>query len=346
MPPILEHVRRELAVRLDLVRALGVRGTARRVRTDRALPRLRRCREHVYAELWGAAADEAGAEIHALGNGFLELRRDGRSVRVQNDRTPLDDYVTVLLSEDKPLVHRLLADAAVPTPRHVEVGARDLAAACAFLRAAGTCVVKPAAQTDAGTGVTTGVRTPAQLERALLRAARSGPRVLVEQQAAGDMLRLLLLDGQLLHALRRRPPSVVGDGRSTVHDLVHAENERRLAGQGADALWLVTIDLDCLFALERQGIRLGSVPAAGERVFVKGATSQSRRDDDEPAADALPAELVADAARAARAVGLRLAGVDVVAGDDAWVVLEVNCTPALHPHPGVAVPILHALLAQ
>jgi len=70
--------------------------------------------------------------------------------------------------------------------------------------------------------------------------------------------------------------------------------------------------------------------------------------------------LAAEAAAAARVVGLRLAGVDVIAptldrslAESGGVVLEVNCTPGLHHHylvadregaTRVAVPILRALL--
>jgi cyanophycin synthetase len=221
------------------------------------------------------------------------------------------------------------------------------------------CVVKPASGTDRGTGVTGGIRRRDDLVRACVRAARWDERVLIERQVPGRVYRLLFLDGELLDAVARSRPSVVGDGRSTVADLIAAENRRRLATGGRDGLSLVTIDLDCVLALRAAGLGIRSVLAEGVSAEVKSATSQNRAGDNETTRDLAP-QLVEEASKAAGVVGARLAGVDVITPDPTQsltaaggAILEVNTTPGFNPHylvadqaatSQVAVPILRALL--
>jgi cyanophycin synthetase len=174
--------------------------------------------------------------------------------------------------------------------------------------------------------------------------------------------RFLLLDGELLDVVRRRPPTVVGDGRSSVDELIAAENSRRLEADGEEGLWLLRADLDLVLALERQGLRPSAVPDAGRRVAVKSVTNQNRAEDNETVREEISEELVAEARHAAELVGLRLAGVDLVTTDltrplveSGGVILEVNCTPGLHHHllvadragaTDVATPILRKLLGD
>jgi ABC-type polysaccharide/polyol phosphate transport system ATPase subunit len=136
--------------------------------------------------------------------------------RVRQNCTAIDDPVTLAVALNKTLVNRLLADAGLPVPRGVAFTLRELGQAVAFLEAApGPCVVKPASGTGGGEGVTTGIRTRRQLAWAATLAAQSSSEMLLEEQVDGHNYRLLYLDGELLDAVQRRPPSVTGDGRPT-----------------------------------------------------------------------------------------------------------------------------------
>jgi len=353
-----------LASRFDLVRSTGPGYAWRRLRAERRLSGLgEQMRHAVYERIWHEAADAAGARIERLGPGLFELSRDGITTRVFQQIVELDDPVTLRVALDKALVHRLLAPAGVSIPDHLEFDVRDPAPALEFLaRAGGPCVVKPAAGTGGGHGTTAGLTQPAALMRARLHAAKSSGRLLIERQVAGAVYRLLLLDGELLDVVRSVPAHLTGDGRSTIEGLIFAENERRLADRGAAGLSPLGVGLDMVIALERAGLTLSSIPPVGHTITIGAVTNNNSVDDNETFRGELAPQLVAEATLAQDAVGLRLAGVDVITTDPArpltetgGVIAEVNGTPGLHHHylvadperaTRVAIPVLERLLSS
>ena len=352
---------RELGVRLDVLRSTGVRYARQRRREEALLTALASDpRKSAYKVIWQRAADEVGAELRVIHGEFLELRAGDRAARVWRHWVPLDDAVTLRLALDKTAVHQILSQAGLPLPAHEEWDAAKLNGAVEFLERSPTpCVVKPTGGAS-GSGATTGVRTRDQLLRARLRAARLSSRLLIEQQAEGDMYRLLFMEGELLDTVRRRPPRVTGDGRATIRELIAAENATRLDPAQPVSMPILRVDLDCLFTLEAAGLSLESVLPEGQTLAVKTVTSQNRIEDNETVREPIAPELVAQARRAAAQVGVRLAGVDLITPDlsrsleeSGGVIIEVNGTPGLHYHyqvadeanaTPVAVPILRRLL--
>jgi D-alanine-D-alanine ligase-like ATP-grasp enzyme len=297
-------------------------------------------RSEFYDRVWRDAACELGAELRTLGPHLHEVDLDGEFTRVSRNYTSLDDPVTLDVAGNKPLVYRLLSEAGLPIPQHRKFTPAALATAADFLRhASGPCVVKPAKDTGAGNGVTTGVLRRAGLFRATAAAAVYGPELLIEEQIAGDSFRLLYLEGQLLDAIRRTSPTVVADGRSTVKGLVEHLNLERVEQGAKLSQVLVTIDLEMRHTLATQGLRLGSVPEAGRRIVLKTVSNENLGCENMPATDLLCRDVIEAGARAAEVVGARLAGVDIVTPDPSvplvesgGVILEVNTTPGYYYH--------------
>ncbi len=348
-----------LSARFDLLRSVGSRYYLRRLRRrgSRGLPA--GARDVVYREIWTDAAERIGAEVSALGSGFLEIRRGDVATRVSQQVVALDDPVTLRIALDKPLVHARLRELGIPVADHVEFEFSDPAPALEFLRAAGgPCVLKPASGTGGGYGTTAGIDSTVRLMRARLATGKPGSRLLLERQVEGVVYRLLFLDGELIDVLRHRPPRVTGDGHSTVEQLIAAENARRVRANGSAGLSLLGVCLDTIFALERLGLGLGSVLAEDRTVAVQTVTNNNRVEDTETVTSEVAPELAAEARTAAEAVGLRLAGVDVITPDGTrslraagGIVAEVNGSPGIHHHyhvanPTGATPVATAILER
>ena len=331
---------------------LRVLGGVHRVIDWRLRHRGDKYRSEFYAEVWREAAAGLGASVKELGNEILEIRRGQACTRVRQTLTAIDTAMTVLIAADKPLVHRLLAEQGLRVPRHLEFPLGKIREAMAFAEQfGGEWVVKPAANSGLGAGITTGIDRSSDIPRAAVRAAGYGPNILLEQQAEGDVYRLLYLDGVFLDAVLRKPSVAFGDGKSTIRKLVRRENEARVK---AGAHLLLSINMDMQRTLAKQGFSLSSTPKEGTRIVLKRVINENSAADNMAASKLLCDSVIEDGAAAAAAVGVRFAGIDLVTRDPSvplaqsgGVILEVNTTPGFYYHyhrQGVSCPVAKHLL--
>jgi cyanophycin synthetase len=294
-----------------------------------------------YRRVWRDGADTIGVPLTALSEGIVEIGRNGRRLRACGSMVSLDDPVTLQLAGDKPAVYALLARQGIPVPAHLIIDPEE------FGSKAGTIlhslppplVVKPAADTGAGAGVSTNISTFSQLRHAVAWAAAFGRRVLIETQVEGDCYRVLLLDGKVLDVVLRRPPRVVGDGGSTIEQLVSEENRLRLEQGTERAQALVARDPDLLSTLAAQGLSLRARPARGQSVQLKRVINDNRAAENEEANGRLCGAILAATRRTAAAVGLRLGGIDLICRDpgvpleqSGGAIVDVNTTPSFYYH--------------
>jgi cyanophycin synthetase len=307
------------------------------------IDRLRQCRREVRlgpnTALMVEAARGRGIPFHRVGpNSFVVLGHGSKQRRIYASMTDRISYIANAVASDKELTKSLLAAAGVPVPEGQPV--KDAAAAWEAACALGTPVVVKPRDGDYGLGVMLCLTTREQVQAAYGRARQVSEDVLVERYAAGSAYRLLMIDGRLVAAIRRDPAQVVGDGHSTISELVDQANaDPRRGDEPARPLWKIKLDADARDILADQGYAPSSIAPAGVRVLIHrkphpmtGATDVDVTDEVHPA-------VVATAARAAQMVGLEVAGLDIVARDigrpleeQGGVVLEVNAGPGIRPH--------------
>lgn len=317
----------------------------------RYAPMLRRFREtpldfgerrtEFYASYWEDAAERLGASVKRLPNDYFEIVCNGRSARVQYHYVDLDTYFSRRLADDKVFVTGLVKELGYFAPRFQEFTLRTVSSAVRFLEdVGGDCVVKPRIGSG-GFGINTGVNTRARLIAASLASSNSLslPDLMIEQQIAGDAYRLLYLDGRLLHAVRRGRCTVIGDGLSTVRELIASENESRLTDSRIQSLTELTVDLEMKNVLTDQGRTLNTVPVRGERVVVKNVCNQNCRRDQENVTEYVHGDYTELAGAVGTKLGAHLIGIDIMSEDisaspsqSGSAILEINVPPGLHYH--------------
>lgn len=315
-----------------------------------------------YREIWKAVAEKVGARFSILGDSVWELELNGKKTRMKIDLVEFDNPVTLEIAGMKPLVYKLFSECGLQVPDHQVYQLDNLDCAWEFLkRYPRGCVVKPANGTSSGRGVSTHVLTRRELRKASILASLYGTELLIEPMVPGECYRLLVLDGEVIHAVRRRGPRVIGDGLSTLARLILAENEcRKVRGEN-----ILDFDQDLLFTLGYQNLSLESVPSQGRTVVVKSVNDPHRKRVEvrtvynEAVIDLVCESLREDAGSAAKILNSRLVGVDFITVDptiplakSGGVINEVNTTPGLHhhydssrePYPEAALRVVRALL--
>ncbi|HZX28495.1 MAG TPA: cyanophycin synthetase, partial [Telluria sp.] len=290
-----------------------------------------------------AAARKRGIPVFRLSEdaNLFQLGWGSRQKRIQATATGNTGLVAADIASDKHLTKELLAQAGVPVPEGETVDTVEDALRVA--RALGVpCAVKPL-DANQGKGVTTACASASEVMEAFAQARRHGTRVIVERSLCGRDYRVLVAGHKVAAAACRRPPSVCGDGRHSIRELVQIENRDPMRGAGhARHLTCITLDDIALGTLARQGYTPEDVPPPGQSVALRGNANLSTGGTAEDVTDLLPEETRELCVRAARAVGLDVAGVDIVCEDIALplaaqggAIIEVNAAPGIrmHEHP-------------
>ncbi|SFV16452.1 cyanophycin synthetase [Pseudoduganella namucuonensis] len=295
-----------------------------------------------------AAARKRGIPYSRLTDeaNLFQLGWGGKQKRLQATITGNTGHVAVGVAADKQLTKLLLKEAGVPVPNGGIAATAEEARQLAR-RMGGVVTVKPL-DGNHGRGVSTGCATTEEVLAAYERAREHGRRVIVERHIEGHDYRVLVAGKRVAAAALRRPPSVTGDGASTVRELVERENRNPARGEGhSNILSIIPLDGHAEGVLAKQGYGLDSIPEAGTVVTLRGNANLSTGGTAEDVTDLLPQETCDICVRAARKVGLDIAGIDVVCADisrplreQGGAVIEVNAAPGIrmHHYPSAGMP--------
>lgn len=281
------------------------------------------------------AADDRDIPYTRLFEGNLvQFGYGARQRRIWTAETDRTSAIAEGISRDKDLTKSILETCGVPVPE----GERVDSAAQAWEAAQhiGLPVVVKPYDGNHGRGVFTNLASREEVEAAYAVAVDEGSGVIVERFVPGNEHRLLVVGGRLVAAAAGEPAWVIGDGQGSVRELIDSQiNTDPRRGRSEDhPLNPVRLDSAARLEIARQGLQADSVPAAGQRVLVQRSGNVAFDVTDRVHPDT--AELVS---LAARAVGLDIAGVDLVAEDisrplaeQRGAIVEVNAGPGLLMH--------------
>jgi len=257
------------------------------------------------------------------------VTKTGKKVFCYKASTPLNTQAAVTASKNKLEVHRLLEPAGFPVPQQIRV--RTFEELLPFFQDNQKIVVKPA-DSHGGKGVTV-LPKEEELEVAFVRARKESNIVLAEEYVTGKNYRFLVLDGKVLAVALRQPPLVHGDGKTSLSTLLedfNIENKANGLPKVPDSPYTWEI-------VAAQGFTRESTPPLGSEVLLRltanlslGGTVHDVTDNCAPAFNEI-------AVKATHALGLRLAGIDMISNDitnknSPTYILEANAAPGMRIH--------------
>ena len=295
------------------------------------------------ASIVDAADDRDIPYIRLLKTGNLVQLGYGAALRrIWTAETDQTSAIAEGISHDKHLTKTLLENCGVPVPEGREVDSPEEAWEAAEDIGLPVCI-KPL-DGNHGRGVFIDVKTREEAEKAYAVAVDEGSGVLVERSIPGAEHRLLVIGGKLVAASRGDTVRVIGDGKSTVRELVDTQinSDPRRGPSESHPLAKIRMDSAVHIELSRQGLDPDSVPETGRDVLI-----QRNANHEFDVTDEVHPETAEIAALAARVVGLDIAGIDLVCEDisqplaeQRGAIVEVNAGPGLlmHLKPGVGKP--------
>jgi cyanophycin synthetase len=204
--------------------------------------------------------------------------------------------------------------------------------------------VKPVAG-HKGIGVTADVQNAEELKFAFGRAVDAIPeeqriQVIVEKSIKGSDFRLLCVNGRFVAATERRPASVVGDGYSTIGELIDRENRKPERTDSATSpLGKIQWDDAMERYLDEQGLSTDSVIEKGRTVYLRKVANLSAGGLSIDATRKVHPDNIILAQDIAQHFRLTCLGIDVIASslEKSWKsgefgIIEINAAPGISMH--------------
>lgn len=309
---------------------------------------IQRMRELREAERLGPSTGSIVEEAASRGIPWIRLNKyslcqlgyGANQKRIQATVTSETSSIGVELACDKEDTKFLLEQAEVEVPKGDIIRRESsLEEACKYVGF--PLVIKPV-DGNHGRGITVDIQNYEEALVAFRNAKESSKSgaIIVEKFITGKDYRLLVINNKLVAAALRTPAHVIGDGKSTVQELIDIVNSDPRRGYGHEnVLTQITVNELTKNIIEDAGYTLDSVISKDEMLILKDTANLSTGGTAEDVTDILHPENVEMAERISRIIDLDICGIDVMTTDisqplseTGGAVLEVNAGPGFRMH--------------
>jgi len=310
---------------------------------DADIKNMREIRENErFGPSTGSIVDEAVARdipyIRLNDESLVQLGYGKNQVRFRATMTDKTSSIAVDLASNKEETKRLLSDAAIPVAKGMCIVSEDeVKEAIEYIRF--PLVFKPL-DGNHGKGASINVKTEEEAYAAFEHAKKYSRRIIVEKFITGYDFRVLVINNKFIAAALREPAHVIGDGTSTIEQLIEVENKDPRRGYGHEnVLTEISIDRETREQLAKKNLTLETVLPKGEKCYLKGTANLSTGGTSTDVTDIVHPHNIFICERISRIIGLDICGIDIMAQNlsepleqSGGVILEVNAAPGFRMH--------------
>ncbi|SFD29532.1 bifunctional glutamate--cysteine ligase GshA/glutathione synthetase GshB [Clostridium uliginosum] len=274
------------------------------------------------------------------GENFISLEKNGKVEYIkQATKTSKDNYVTVLIMENKSVTKKLLYDNKIKVPEGLEFNSMDEALNSTKNFINKSIVIKPKS-TNFGTGISIfkDGTNEENIIKALKIAFKYDNTVLIEEFISGKEYRFLVIDDNVCGILHRVPANISGNGINNITQLVEIKNQDPLRGYHyRTPLEKIILDENAELFLKQQNKDFNYIPKKGEIVYLRENSNISTGGDSIDYTDDIINKFKQIAVDSAKAINAKICGVDMMIEDYAdenskYAIIELNFNPAIHIH--------------
>jgi len=279
--------------------------------------------------------------FHSSARAMIQLGSGIHQKRVQATLTDRSSILGVELACDKEGTKKTLRDAGIPVPRGTLIHYLDELQEAIDEVGGYPIVIKPL-DGNHGRGITIDINSWEEAKEAYDAATTASKTrsVIIERYYKGRDHRVLVVNGKLIAVAERVPAHAIGNGRSTIQELIDETNRDPNRGDGHDnVLTRIQVDRISMQILERKGYDLDTVLKDGEICYLRYTANLSTGGIAIDRTDEIHPENLWMAERVAKMIGLDICGIDVVTSDisqplrdNDGVIVEVNAAPGFRMH--------------
>lgn len=193
-------------------------------------------------------------------------------------------------------------------------------------------IVKPI-DGSLGKGVTWNVNTKKDLRNAiaLIKKMKNSLHFLkrdsfiVEEMAQGEEYRILVLENKVISCVKRLPATIIGDGLSTIKQLIDRQNKHRAQG------FKIKIDDVVKKTLSNNGLTLKSILQKDETLALRNDVMSGNGGRAIDYTDHISSDMKKICVKAVQSIGLTFGGIDLISpsitSTKHYKILEINTKP-------------------
>jgi cyanophycin synthetase len=310
---------------------------------DKVVARLKELRENdLLGPSTSSVVEEAkrrGIPALRLNNvSLVQLGYGSKQRRIQATMTDRTSALGVEIADEKSRTKELLLRAGIPVPQGAI--AWSLEEATRVAEDIGYPVAVKPEVGHHGKGITAQVSDAQELATAFASAQKCCDSVIVERNLTGFDFRVLVINGKLVAAALREPAYVIGNGTSSIRQLIDTVNSDPRRGVGHERV-LTAIKIDDMTErlISFRGYRIDDVLPAKKKLYLKSTANLSTGGTARDVTDDVHQDVWLMCERIARLVGMDCIGIDIVAPSldqplppDSAGIVEVNAAPGFRMH--------------
>jgi cyanophycin synthetase len=299
-----------------------------------------------YKEKLGPTTHSIVEEAHKRNIPFLRLDESSlvqlgygcKQKRIEAAITSGTNSIAVDLAGDKDRTKKLLTSANIPVPfGEVVTDVENLKSVIEWI---GFPIVLKPLNGNHGKGATINITNWPCAMTAFQRAQKFSEKVIVEKFIQGYDFRVLVVNNKFVAAALRKPACVIGDGRSTIQELIDAVNQDPRRGHCHEkVLTSIKVDDVTMELLAKENCTPETILPLGQELFLKPTANLSTGGTATDVTDEVHPANIFLVERLSRVIGLDICGIDIMAPDlktpirdNGGVVLEVNAAPGFRMH--------------
>ncbi|MFC1617966.1 hypothetical protein ACFL2B_01645 [Patescibacteria group bacterium] len=270
---------------------------------------------------------------------FVELQSGKKKQTIMGTYPPQTSVVAHYLCAEKHFAIDFLKRAKLPVPRSRAF--TEKSKCLAYASSLPLPVVAKGSDGSGGANVLANLKTKKDLREAIDDLFKRCETVMIEEQAAGDDYRILVIKRKAVACVKRIPANVIGDGKKNIKALISETNkDPRRGPKNTKSLVTIKIDDDTTRVVKEQGYLLNTVPPKGKQIFLKSSANLSEGGETENYTSLVHKDYFKIAEKAALVLdNIPLVGLDIITPDITrpWretkgVIIEANDAPMLQLH--------------